>query len=972
MPDARIRIRLLGPVTAEVDGAPLDVDTRKAVALLAYLAVTRRTASRDHVAALLWPETDGPDARGALRRTLSVLKAGLGGRGLVVDRSSVGLDTAAFDVDLWRFEEALAVARGHEHPGDDLCGDCLGALRSAAALDRGEFMAGFALRDSEEFDEWQVGEASSHRRQLSAVLERLARGEAAARSWDPAASTARRWLELDSLHEPAHRLLMEVLARSGEPAAALEQYRECVRILDRELGVAPLAATVDLADAIRAGVLSGDQEAASAAETPGPVAAGSTHDASVGEAGELSLPPPLVGRDSEYAALMAAVAGVGPAGRLLVIEGEPGIGKTRLATAVAEATRAGGGEVLEARGYAGESAIPLSAIAELVRAGLGRPGADVRLAAVDPVSLAAVARLLPIPGAIAAGASLDGDPFGRIRLFDALVAVLGALVRGPRPGLLWVDDLQLADASTLEFLGYVAHRLTDHPLGLLLAWRAEDLEPELRERLLTAADGSSTRVSLGRLDRQEVAILAGVVLGSSPSEARIDALFEGSEGLPLYVVEALAEPGSAFTTIPGGVQALLRARISSVSEVGRQILAAAAVIGQSFDPSLVRLTSGRSDEETVEALEELMRRGFVREVVTAGADEQRLDFTHASLRDVAYESLSMVRRRLLHARVADALSGSARTGPDRVRWSLIAYHETLAGRSEAAAEAHHRAGDEARSVFANEEAREHLEAALGLGHPAVADLRTSLAEVLTLLGDYEAALSHLESAAALAGPEQVAAIEYRKGQLHARRGDWARADRHLEAALAANDDPAMRPRMLVDRSAILGRSGDSDGAERLAREAQDLAESGGDAIGVARALDLLGIFARRRGDLGAARSDLERAISLLDAAEAHGAGEPAPDPGVRIAALNTMALVLAAEGDTAGAIDLTEDALERCRQQGDRHRQAALENNLADLLQAGGRPDEAMTHLKRAVALFAEIGGRPGELEPEIWKLVEW
>ena len=96
-------------------------------------------------------------------------------------------------------------------------------------------------------------------------------------------------------------------------------------------------------------------------------------DASVGEAGESSLPPPLVGRDSEYAALMAAVAGVGPAGRLLVIEGEPGIGKTRLATAVAEATRAGGGEVLEARGYAGESAIPLSAIAELVRAGLGRP-----------------------------------------------------------------------------------------------------------------------------------------------------------------------------------------------------------------------------------------------------------------------------------------------------------------------------------------------------------------------------------------------------------------------------------------------------------------------------------------------------------------------------------------------------------------------------------------------------------------------
>src|SRR4029078_9579718 len=100
-----------------------------------------------------------------------------------------------------------------------------------------------------------------------------------------------------------------------------------------------------------------------------------------------------------------------------------------------------------------------------------------------------VARLLPIPGAIAAEASLDGDPFGRIRLFDALVAVLGALARGTRPRLLWIDHLQLADPSTLEFLGYAAHRLADHPLGLLLAWRAEDLEPESRDRLLTGADG---------------------------------------------------------------------------------------------------------------------------------------------------------------------------------------------------------------------------------------------------------------------------------------------------------------------------------------------------------------------------------------------------------------------------------------------------------------------------------------------------
>jgi tetratricopeptide (TPR) repeat protein len=671
---------------------------------------------------------------------------------------------------------------------------------------------------------------------------------------------------------------------------------------------------------------------------------------------------------------MEAVAGIGPAGRLLVIEGEPGIGKTRLATAVANAVRGRGGAVLEARSYAGESAIPLSVIAELVRAGLTRSDALARLADVDPASLAAVARLVPIPGAIPIAIPREGEPFGRIRLFDALADVLDALVRGVRPGLLWIDDIHLADASTLEFLGYLAHRLANHPLGLLLAWRAEDLEPAARERLLAAPGiGPLARITLDRLDRPNVAILAEAVLGSPPGEMRIDALFKGSEGLPLYVVEALAEPGSSLAAIPGGVRTLLRARISSVSEVGRQIVAAAAVIGRSFDPDLVRATSGRSDEETVSGLEELMRRGLVREVATAATGDPHVDFTHASLRDVAYESLSLIRRRLLHARVADALAAApapART--DRVRWSLIAHHETLAGRFEAAAEAHRRAGDDARSVFANEEAREHFEAALGLGHPAVVELRTSLAEVLTLLGDYEAALFHLESASALAGPEQEAAIEYRKGQVHARRGDWSRADRHLAVALAANGDPAMRSRMLVDRSAIIGRAGNPDGAWQLAREAQGLAEANGDSIGVARALDLLGLLARRRGDFAAARTDLERAISIVEAAEARGASAPPLDPGVRIAALNALALVCADEGDTTRAIDLTRDALERCERQGDRHRQAALENNLADLLQRTGRPDEAIEHLKRAVSLFAEVGGRPGELEPEIWKLVEW
>ena len=685
---------------------------------------------------------------------------------------------------------------------------------------------------------------------------------------------------------------------------------------------------------------------------------------------------PFVGRDAEVARLLATLGAIGPSGRLLLIEGEPGIGKTRLAAAVADTVRNRGGVVLEARGYAGEAGIAFSVVAELLRAGLAHPGAAGRLEAVDAQAREEAARLVPVPGIRPPAAAADGDPFARVRLFGALADVLAALVTGPTPGIAWIDDLHHADASSLEFVGYLARRLTGHPLGILVTWRPEDLEPRDREAVLGVAtvDELAVTVSLGRFDRPRVAALAAALLGEATTDERVDALLDESEGLPLYVVEALAGHRTQDGTAPGGgVAALLRSRIGAVSDVERQVLGAAAVIGRSFDPALVRLASGRTEDETVEALEELARRGFVREFETASTDRLRLDFTHARLREVTYEGLSLARRRLLHARVAAALGSiPAGAGDDLTRWPLIAYHEALAGRTEAAAEAHRRAGDAARAVFANEEARGHLEAALALGHPATAELHAALGEVLTLLGDYEGALAHLESASALAGADGDPVLEHRQGLIHARRGDWERADRHLIAALTAIDDPATRSRVLADRSAIADRSGDPVAAETLAAEALKLAQAAQDPVGMARALDLLGILARRRGDLPDARLHLERAMVLLDTAEASvGSSQPA-DPGVRIAALNTLGLVLAGLDDHDRAIALIRDALARCEGQGDRHRQAALENNLADLLHATGHPSEAMEHLRRAVALFAEIGGRPGELEPEIWKLVEW
>jgi DNA-binding SARP family transcriptional activator len=237
LPD--LRVFLLGAPRAIAGRTPIVTDTRKATALLAFLAVSEQPQRRAVLATLLWPEADERRARGALRRTLSVLRSALGDRWLETEGETIDLDRASVRVDVLEFRRAMREGR----------------LAEAAGLYAGDFLAGFSLRDSPAFDDWQAAEADALRASFGEALTRLA--ESADRGGDIAAAIglAKRRLALDPLHEPAHRDLMRLLARSGDRAAALRQYREAVRLLDQELGVAPAVQTRALHDAIDAGIL---------------------------------------------------------------------------------------------------------------------------------------------------------------------------------------------------------------------------------------------------------------------------------------------------------------------------------------------------------------------------------------------------------------------------------------------------------------------------------------------------------------------------------------------------------------------------------------------------------------------------------------------------------------------------------------------------------------------------------------------
>src|SRR5437667_5041179 len=251
---SRLALFLLGPPRIERDGTLINVDTRKAIALIAYLAVTHQRHSRDTLASLLWPEYDQANARGALRRTLSTLNKALAGNWLDIDRETISL-SAKSEADLWfdvdNFYSLLEECRMHGHPASEVCSACVNPLTEAVALYRDDFLSGFSLRDSPGFDDWQFFQADSLRRDLASALERMAYCHSAMADFKSAIAYARRWLAMDRLHEPVHRFLMQLYAWAGQRTAVLHQYRECVQVLEQELGVAPLEATTQLYQTIK-------------------------------------------------------------------------------------------------------------------------------------------------------------------------------------------------------------------------------------------------------------------------------------------------------------------------------------------------------------------------------------------------------------------------------------------------------------------------------------------------------------------------------------------------------------------------------------------------------------------------------------------------------------------------------------------------------------------------------------------------
>jgi DNA-binding SARP family transcriptional activator/tetratricopeptide (TPR) repeat protein len=949
-----LRVGLLGAPRVELEGAPLDVPSRKAVALLAYLAISGGQ-SREALAALLWPDSDRERARAALRKALSGLNRELGGRWLVSSRSGVALDGDAH-VDVWAFRDAVRRVDSHNsHPSDTPCAACLDDLADAGGLYRGDFLTGFGVRDSAVFDDWQRQVADELRHELTVVLDRLVEAHTHRGAFDAAVVHANRRLTIEPLNELAHRRLILLHAWSGRRAEAVRQYERCAQLLKRELDIAPMKETVAVWQAVLAG---------RPLPSPSPPVAEPT-----------SLPAPrpltLVGRSAELRRIFRAHAAAIMGGRVVAVEGEVGIGRTALLDAAAAEVRARGAAVVSLRARETERSLSYALIADALQQVVTSPG----LGAVPPAWLGEAARL--VPELLEAHPDLQPAPpvdasETRRRLLEGVRRTLLGGVAGSVPGLIVVDDLQWIDDPSLDALLYLADRLTDPPCCLVMSWRTESVPGDHRLRRLVAdheSHGLAEHLRLKHLDRAGVAALVAADGREDPDGTIAARLYDETQGLPLLVTEYLRElpPGTIDAgswRSPAGAQELVRARFDGLSQPAQQVALTAAVIGRSFGLATLLHASAMDEAEAVTSLDELLAAGVLRENAEATpGDEPSYEFRFQPLRLLIYREASGARRRLLHGRVADALGESLHPSTLAAH-AIIAEHRRLAGHERGAAEAYVRAAEAAREVAALDEATEHLRSALALRHPQSVQLQRLLGELETLRGDYPAALRALRSAASGASTaSDRAALELAMARIHERRGDWDTAERHLQRGLgqvsAEADGGPLEARIYAELALTAHRRGYGREARRRGQQALELAE---DAWTTALAHNTLGVVARAEGCLDEAVEHLERARHLAETLD---------DPAASVAALNNLALTHADRGELSRALELAKTALARCRRRGDRHREAALLNNLADHLRAAGRHEEARAHVAEAVTLFADIG-RPNQLEPEIWKLVDW
>jgi predicted ATPase/DNA-binding SARP family transcriptional activator len=743
---SHLNLALLGTPEIQHGGQAVTLPTRKTMALLIYLAVTGGLHSREEITALFWPESEADLGRTSLRKTLAYLRRALDDRGqsrlhLITDRDSLYLDPGSdVQVDVWTLQAAVQGISQPPLSAPTAMASLPSAqvrrlfepLKQALVLYRGDFLVGFSLSDAPEFDDWTSLQRETWHRQAGLVFDWLSQVQFEVGELGQAVETTVRWVAHDTLNEAAYRRLMQLHFAKGDRSAALQAYEACRSLLVRELQVEPSPETEALAKRLRT------QRGARGPEGK-PISLTSPQ------------PPvnlPLVGRAFEHVQLVNGYRAARQGDlQIITLEGEPGIGKTRLAVEFVAWTAAQGADILSGRAFESGGRLPYQPVVEAIRPVLLRTLEELdkvsekgaAASSLSPLWLAELSRLLPelvdqVPNLPAPLTANESEM--RLRLFEA-IARLGQLLASSGPILFFVDDLQWADTASLEVLQYAARRWAAMQLPVLMIFtlRSEELaaNPALSGWLQELRrDIPLTRLTLNALTLEDTQQLVGAMHGGAfhqldqlppDLESFSRHLFDETAGQPFFIVQtlrALIERGlwqqnkaggwriELAQELPGGIRDLIGSRLARLSPTAQELCVVGAVLGDGFEFGLLCEVAGLAEKIALPALEELLNRGLWREAHQEKAIAEPLYFfTHDRIREVAYAQLSQARQRLFHREALTLLSEEARgTLP-----AQLAHHALRAGVPALAFRFSVEAGSTAMAVFAIGDAINHLEQA---------------------------------------------------------------------------------------------------------------------------------------------------------------------------------------------------------------------------------------------------------------------
>ena len=794
------------------------------------------------------------------------------------EKSSVQWDVMAFLAACERVGDLMG-----KHTPDAL----VSLLEEARACYNGDYLA------EDLYEEWALPLREELRRRYLKVLMALGEAYAAVGRYEEAANQARAVIDREVADEAAYQALMRYAYYMGDQRAALQSYDACVRALRSELGATPLAATTDIYRQIQRRTL--------------PRPALQTGPALPVDAIYTLNRPPFVGRAREYSALTQALhAAQSGTGRVVLLEGEPGIGKSRLLQETLAYARSQEVLTLVTHCYQVEQAIPYQPVIDLLDQALTTVPVN-RFLALPPVYLAELATLSPELRELAPDLPNAADDMStrQARRLRALHQCL-ELLAGDRGLVLAVDDVHWADHATWQFIHHLASHIANLPLLLICTYRAE--EEASSPDLATFVDSlirtpHATRLPLQRLSTDDTDQFLDLLTGSKAAITQLGSwLHAETDGNPFFVVSILQclvdesllsedrpvwkvdaqrfDGSDDALTLPNALRESVRVRLRRLPQPMRRVLEAAAVLGRRFDFGTLAAVSGESGLALLEMVEALIQRQLLRET----GDGESYDFSHEKVREVVYTDLSSARRVLLHRAAAATLEEMV--GHRRERVASLAHHYELGQVWEKALYYLVDAADCSRELFAVREAVQFYDRAIEL-----ANRIPDLAEAGTVLDLY---MGRGEARALLGGQIQAAVADLK---------------RVVEAARDSDDQVRQRTAFIA-LGQVYRMADQLDDATEYLTAALELCRAHGDQHSLADVLHHLGTVAWSAGNNFHASLYHQEALELCARLEV--------EDIVTVQALHGRAEAFIAAGRPNQAITMFEESLVLARRIGNR------------------------------------------------------